>query len=144
LKIKWEGQDIVLGTVPIEKETTIKEVYLRLLVEAPELKNEKFCFLHNGIPVKEELWELASASKLLPVAYLKQGEFDFIRRTPEVVPGEALADMRGESSQAILSVSKGDRLELSRYDKDSDWWYGKHVASGTEGWVPQSHVKLLQ
>ena len=63
-----------------------------------------------------------------------------IKTTAGSVCGVALVDYQAMESDE-LSFSKGEELEITD-NSDSDWWEGRSLLSGSEGWIPSSCVGL--
>ena len=61
-----------------------------------------------------------------------------IKTTAGSVCGVALVDYQARKSYEI-SFSKGEELEITDSSK-SDWWYGRSLLSGCEGYIRSSRV----
>ena len=81
LQIRWDSSpDETIAVVDISKGETLLQLYNKLIKLIPSLKKNWFTFVSQGVPIRSELWELIEAQKLEPVALIKEGFYDFVRR----------------------------------------------------------------
>jgi len=155
IRVRWEGTEENIAEIKCTLKFTLNNLAQELMIHVPELKEKHFTFLHAGIPVLPQLWHMIPAMKLQPIAYLKEGIYDFIRRPSDDFMATASFDFEDDkmslheseaslsttiSGNNYLSFRKGDTIIVKKGDYGEEWWFGHVQGQSHTGWFPQNRV----
>jgi hypothetical protein len=149
LQIRWDTSPEPIAVVEVTKGESLLVLYSKLVKLIPTLKKTWFGFLYQGVPIRSELWELIEAKKFEPVVVIKEGFYDFVRRTQVGSIGIALYDFYMEPKEeakefVTLSFHQGDTVVILKHEKDSAWWYGCMTDRMQYGWFPSNRVHIVK
>eukprot|EP00475_Leptophrys_vorax_P041275 TRINITY_DN77846_c0_g1_i1.p1 TRINITY_DN77846_c0_g1~~TRINITY_DN77846_c0_g1_i1.p1 ORF type:complete len:223 (-),score=44.16 TRINITY_DN77846_c0_g1_i1:28-696(-) len=149
LQVRWDTSPEPIAVVEVTKGESLLVLYSKLVKLIPALKKTWFGFLYQGVPIRSELWELIEARKFEPVVVIKEGFYDFVKRTQVGSIGLALYDFHMEPKEeakefVTLSFHQGDTVVVLKHEKESAWWYGCMTDRMQYGWFPSNRVHLVK
>jgi hypothetical protein len=148
--IQWDTSSEPIALIEITRGETLLQLYNKLLKLLPGLKKTWFSFVWQGVPIRSELWDLIEAHKLEPVAQIKEGFYDFVRRTQIGSIAKAQYDFHMDPNPenkdfVPLDLKEGENVVVYAEDSSNPWWYGAVVDRQVQyGHFPSNHVTVVQ
>lgn len=143
LAIRWVGgrnQDFAV--IEVVDDESLIVLYNKLCHLCPALREKWFCFVHRGVPIRTELWDLIEARSLGVVVYIKEGIFDVAKREQTGQMAEAAFDFVYDDPN-MLTLTKGDKIVVLKRDANSSWAFGYTPHNKASGWCPENHLAYL-